>query len=212
MAVSFPVKYLSVLMAALLATFLCFWLMQILISSELTRAEDVEPVRFNTSHFSPFREIEKREARRKPQRAMPSEPPPTPDGLPNLSPTRILTESQLPNRASLADILDAAKFQLTVSPPLQDLATLVVVQPVYPFVAMLKEIEGYVLVQFTVRTNGTVTHALVLESEPGSTFDDSALSAIRKFRFRPREIGGDPIAVAGMQLRFAFTLTSAYAP
>ena len=110
MAASFPVKYLSVLMAALLATFLCFWLMQLLISSEISRAEDVAPLRFNPSHFSPFREIEKREARRKPQRAMPSEPPPTPDGLPNLSPTRILTESLLPNRASLADILDAAKF------------------------------------------------------------------------------------------------------
>lgn len=211
MAVSFPVKYLSVLTAALLATFLCFWLMQLLISSEIPRAQDVAPIRFNTSHFSPFREIEKREARRTPQRAMPSEPPPTPEGLPNLSPTRIMTESLLPNRASLADIFDAEKFQLTMTPPLKDLATLFVVQPVYPFAAVIKEIEGYVLVQFTVRTNGTVAHALVVESEPGSTFDDAALSAIRKFRFQPREVGGDPMAVAGMRLRFAFTLESSYA-
>jgi protein TonB len=212
MAVSFPVKYLSVLTAALLATFLCFWLMQLLISTEIVSLKDDSTFKFNTSHFSPIREIEKREARVKPQRAMPSEPPATPEGLPNLSHTRILTESQLPNRASLADILDANKFELNVTPPLKDLATLVVVQPVYPFAAAMKEIEGYVLVQFTVRTNGTVTDAHIMESAPGSTFDDAALRAIRKFRFQPREVGGDPMAVAGMRLRFAFTLESPYAP
>jgi len=210
--ISIPVKYLIVTTASLLATFLCFWLMQLLISMEISRSPDIVPFKITPSYFSPIREREKRESRKKLQKAMPSEPPPTPRGLPNL--TRILTttESLLPNRVSLADMLDTEKMQLEIMPPVKDLAPLFVVQPTYPFAAVMKEIEGYVLVQFTVRQNGTVANAIILDSEPRSIFDDAALGAIRKFKFLPREVGGDPMTVAAVQLRFAFTLEPAYAP
>ena len=98
-----------------------------------------------------------------------------------------------------------------MTPPVKDLAPMFVVHPIYPFAAVMKEIEGYVLVQFSVRENGSVADAIILESEPRSTFDDAALSAIRKFKFQPREVGGDPIPVEKIQLRFAFTLESTHA-
>lgn len=211
MGVSIPVKYLILTTASLLMTLLCFWLMQVLISGEISRAPDIASFKITTPLLLPIREKEKREVRRKLQKVMPSEPPITPEGLPTLNHTRILTESHFPIRASLSDIVGSEQILVNMTPPVKDLAPMFVVHPIYPFAAVMKEIEGYVLVQFSVRENGSVADAIILESEPRSTFDDAALSAIRKFKFQPREVGGDPIPVEKIQLRFAFTLESTHA-
>jgi periplasmic protein TonB len=208
--VSVPVKYLALTTAALLATFLCFWAMQFLISIEISSVPDLAAIKFTTPILSTLREKEKRPVRIRAEKILPSEPPPTPEGLPTLSKDRILTQSSLPVRFSMADILGEEQIQLDMTPPIKNLFPMVVVQPVYPFVAVMKEIEGFVLVQFSVRGNGTVANAVVLESKPRSTFDDAALSAIRKFRFQPRVVGGDPMPVAAMQMRFAFSLESSH--
>ena len=70
----------------------------------------------------------------------------------------------------------------------------------------MKEIEGYVVVNFGVRENGTVKNPVVVESSPGSLFDEAALSAIDKFRFHPRTHLGDPLAVDDVRMRFVFEL------
>ena len=209
--ISIPVKYLMLTTAASLATFLCFWLMQLLISAELSKVTEISPYKISTPFLSPIREKEKREVRKKPQKVMPSVPPPIPDGLPTLSPTRVLTESNFPIRASLSDILGSERIMINMTPPVKDLVPIFMVQPIYPFVAVVKEIEGYVLIQFSVSENGSVSDVVILDSEPRYTFDDAALSAIRKFRFTPREVGGDPITAEQIQMRFAFTMESAYA-
>lgn len=211
MGVSIPVKYLTLTTASLLATLSCFWLMQMLISMETTRATEIAPLKIATSHLSPLRKKKIREARRKAKKALPSEPPPTPKGLPRISHTRVQTASDFFNRASLADLFDVEEIHLDVMPPVKNLIPLFVVQPIYPFAAVMKEIEGYVLVEFTVRENGTVANAIIVDSEPGRLFDDAALLAIRKFKFQPREIGGDPMPSIGTLLKFAFTLESPYA-
>lgn len=211
MGVSIPAKYIALATASLLMTLFCFWLMQFLISTELSRVPDMGVFKITTPILAPIRPKERDAVREKAKKVLPSEPPPTPDGVHTLSQGRILTQSRLPVRLSIADILGKETIQLDIVPPIKDLVPIVVVHPVYPFVAMMKEIEGFVLVQFSIRRNGTVTNAIVVESEPRSTFDDAALSAIRKFKFQPREVGGDPIPADEIQIRFAFTMESFYA-
>ena len=111
----------------------------------------------------------------------------------------------------MADTLGSEVVRLDISPPVKTLVPLAVVQPVYPFSAAMKEIEGFVLVQFSVDANGIVRDAVIIDSAPGRTFDDAALSAIRKFRFQPRMIGGDAIPTQDIQMKFAFSMESSYA-
>jgi len=209
--ISFPVKYLIVSTASMLTTLLCFLLMIALISVELSKQPDLRTFNISVPVISPIRPKEKPVVREKAQKSLPFEPPPLPEGEFNQTDTRILTESSLPNRVSLADIIGEEAIQFKLTPPLSDLIPLSVVQPVYPFVAAVKEIEGYVLVQFSVLENGSVRNALIVRSEPRQIFDEAALNAVRKFKFRPRMVGGDPVPVDNIQLRFIFSMQSSYA-
>ena len=101
-------------------------------------------------------------------------------------------------------------IQLELNTPNSELLPVFVVQPTYPLRAEMREIEGYVIVQFTVREDGTVAGPFVVESEPEVIFDESALAAISRFKFKPREVNGDPVQVENVQLKFAFTLESLY--
>ncbi len=206
-----PVKYILLTTASLLMTLLCFWLMQLLISTEISRMPEIAPTKISSPLLSPLRKAKEPEVRRKAKKAMPSELPPQSEGNPLPTQTSVLTKSHYPIRASLSEILGSEQIPVNLTPPTKDLVPVFMVQPVYPFAAVVKGIEGFVIVQFSVRENGRVTDAIVVESEPRSLFDDAALSAIRKFKFQPREVGGDPMPVEAMQIRFAFTLESPYA-
>jgi TonB family protein len=76
------------------------------------------------------------------------------------------------------------------------------VEPDYP--AELGSIlGGRAVVLFTVRADGKVTDASVLEADD-VLFGDAAVEAVRKWRFRPAEIGGSPVDCR-MTLPFAFS-------
>ncbi len=204
-------RYVIIPAAAALSTIACFWLMVLLITTGITRAPDVRPSRIFTPVISPVRKPERHEVRKRPRKILPSEPPPRPEGQPLLPKTKILTTSRIFSLESMADTLGSEVVRLDISPPVRTLVPLAVIQPIYPFSAAMKEIEGFVLVQFSVDANGYVRDAVVIDSAPGRTFDDAALSAIRKFRFQPRMVGGDAISTQDIQMKFAFSMESSYA-
>ena len=86
-----------------------------------------------------------------------------------------------------------------------DLLPIVTVAPHYPPAAERRELEGYVIVAFTVTAGGTVDDVRVTESTH-SVFERAAIEAVYKFRFRPRVIGGTPVAVDGVKRRITFIL------
>ncbi|MEQ1529288.1 MAG: TonB family protein [Methylococcales bacterium] len=57
--------------------------------------------------------------------------------------------------------------------------------PRYPPVAESRGIEGWVRVEVTVATDGTVSAARVVDANPKQIFDQSALDAIRRWTFKP---------------------------
>ena len=79
------------------------------------------------------------------------------------------------------------------------------VNPQYPARAAENGVEGYVLVMFTVTSEGTTDAVTVVESSH-KMFERSAVKAAQKYRYKPRVVDGEPIAVTGVRVRIEFTL------
>ena len=87
-----------------------------------------------------------------------------------------------------------------------DVTPVVLAHPEYPARALTGNIEGWVQVRFTVTAIGTVRDAVVVESEPGTVFDDAALKAIARWRYNPRVENGEAVERIGLQYVFRFEL------
>lgn len=85
----------------------------------------------------------------------------------------------------------AATATRSVPDTAQPVASAAVLRPIsqpaprYPSSAELAGQSGEVLVEFTVGTDGSVTAARVVRSNPPRIFDHEAVKAVRKWRFQP---------------------------
>ena len=79
------------------------------------------------------------------------------------------------------------------------------VAPDYPDTAMRKGIQGYVDVHFTITAQGAVTNVAVITSDPGEVFDRAATDAVRRWRYDPRVVDGQPVD-SQSQVRLQFRL------
>ena len=80
------------------------------------------------------------------------------------------------------------------------------VEPIYPRRALMRGIEGYVLLEFVVTRTGTVRDPVVLVSEPPGYFDRAALNAVMKFKYLPRVVDGVAMDVPGVRARLVFEI------
>jgi len=64
------------------------------------------------------------------------------------------------------------------------------VPPQYPRSAQRRNTSGWVDVSFTVSRDGSVHSIEVIESTPGTIFNDAAIKAISQWRFEPVEENG----------------------
>jgi protein TonB len=72
------------------------------------------------------------------------------------------------------------------------------VEPVYPKDALKNGVRGDVRLRITVDTDGRVKLAEVISSSPPGVFEESALTAVRRWRFRPIEVDGKPVEASVM--------------
>ena len=73
------------------------------------------------------------------------------------------------------------------------------VPPEYPSVATRRHIEGWVKIEFTVKTDGTVDNAVVISAEPEDIFNEAALAAIKKWKFKEKIVDGTPVTQRAVQ-------------
>lgn len=73
-------------------------------------------------------------------------------------------------------------------------------QPEYPRSALAKRQRGFVEMHLRVGPDGSVLDVTVVRSEPEGVFDESAVKAVRKWKFKPKVVGGQPVETAGKQL------------
>ena len=73
--------------------------------------------------------------------------------------------------------------------------------------ALQRRVEGYVIVEFVVTTSGSVTDVTVVESS-APVFEQAAIEAAQKFKYKPRVVDGVAIEVSGVQNRITFKLNA----
>jgi protein TonB len=92
-----------------------------------------------------------------------------------------------------ADVIDAGHLVLVKS-----------VQPDYPREARVGAIEGWVELEFTVAESGRVKDATVRAANPRGVFDQSAISALLQWRYKPVLVDAKPVVQrARIRIRFA---------
>jgi len=82
----------------------------------------------------------------------------------------------------------------------------VVAPPVYPRRAATKGIEGYVDLMFDVTATGAVKNIRITAAQPVGVFENSAMAAIKKYKYKPQKIDGAPIATPNVQERIRYQM------
>jgi protein TonB len=194
------------ILAAVLAaatTFGLLLLMHFLIAADMKAPEEREDRKVADIHM-PERQIETKYDTEKPEKPEDPEEPPPPMPEPDFQQPDVTASALNMAAPRVAPNLDVKGIGGFASDG--EYLPIVKVQPQYPSRALSRGIEGYVIVEFTVTTNGSVKDPVVIESEPSSIFDSAAMKAALKFKYKPRVIDGEPVEVPGVRNKITFAI------
>jgi protein TonB len=88
----------------------------------------------------------------------------------------------------------------------QDVMPLVRINPDYPPRAESRGVQGWVLVQFTITSAGTVKSAVALDADPKGYFEDAAVAAVSRWKYNPKIEAGVPVERRGIRVKLTFKL------
>ena len=77
--------------------------------------------------------------------------------------------------------------------------------PIYPRRAAERGLCGSVDLRYTVTSSGTVRDPEVISST-SSMFESAAKKAALKYKYKPRQVGGKPVDVPGVEIRVSFEM------
>ena len=178
---------------------LLFWIMQSLISG----GRDLNTDRDQGLRLD-FIQVDQDELERIKER----KPPPEPEPPKKPPPPKLVVNNPDPPKQNMPK-MDMPRISLGVasgegpylggwsadSPGVDgDVIPIVRIDPQWPREALLDGISGYVILEFTIEADGSVSDAVVVESEPRRLFDRNAVRAIYKWKFKPRVVDGRPVA------------------
>jgi protein TonB len=198
-------RHATAALAALTITFGLFYFMQFLISmgsgqgANINKGNVIEFVRLKRDSDLQLR---KREL---PKKEKPPEQPPPPElqmSAPDAADANVMAIAA----PDLGINPDVGGMNLGAAPSDTDTVPLVRVPPQYPVRASERGIEGWVVVEFTIATNGTVKDPFVVDSQPARIFDRAALRAVQKWKYKPKIVDGSPVERSGIQVKFPFEL------
>lgn len=155
----------------------------------------------------------------KPQIDKPAPPPPSAPDVATAQKTSVIAGTDIAALAPSVDFSAVGSAGLARSGGLaaelssgggvdRDAVPQVRIQPDYPIGARQKGIEGWVDVQFTVGSDGSVRNPVVLNAEPKTIFDSAAIQAVRGWKYNPKIQDGKPVERAGLKVRIRFELES----
>lgn len=98
-----------------------------------------------------------------------------------------------------------------------DLVPIVAITPTYPRRAQERGTEGYVIVEFTISTEGTTKDIVAVENASftrsgelkiggGRVFESASIKAAGRLRYKPRVVDGRPVEVNNYPYKFSFNL------
>lgn len=80
------------------------------------------------------------------------------------------------------------------------------VAAVYPRRALQRGIEGFVDVEFIVTKLGSVRDPKVIQASPEGIFEQAAIDATLKYKYKPRVVNGEAMEVSGVEVRVTFEI------
>jgi len=84
------------------------------------------------------------------------------------------------------------------------LARIEYVAPKFPAATRNRQMDGWVELEFTVRTDGSTGDIVVTNSHPRNVFDSSAVRAVGQWRYKPVMLNGKPVDQrAAVRIRFS---------
>ncbi|HUF22541.1 MAG TPA: energy transducer TonB [Vicinamibacterales bacterium] len=112
-----------------------------------------------------------------------------------------MTVTITPGRTSASGIAGATPVRVggDVRQPMK----LIDVKPVYPPIALSARVQGMVIVEGVIDTQGNVSEARVLRGVP--LLNEAALDAVRQWQYTPTLLNGVPVPVI-MTMTVTFTL------
>jgi protein TonB len=197
-----------VLASGCLAAFITlglFFLMQSLIESSQERP--LEEVKGQVIDFVRVKHETEAETkkRRLPTKVKPEEQPPPPP-ISAAKSQRPETGNLSVGAPVLGPELALAGPDLTSAPADTSPIPLVRIDPMYPMRALSRGIEGWVLVEFTITSAGTVENPVVVDADPPSVFNREATKAIRRWKYKPKIVNGRPVAQPGVRTLITFEI------
>jgi len=126
-------------------------------------------------------------------------PKPKPRPQPDFSPELSRPSIDAPDPLAISIKIEPAKFSggpirgdfVFNATDLDTPPTAVVrTNPVYPYKARQRNIEGHVEVKFLVGADGTVSHLEILNSQPAGLFDAAVNKTVPHWKFRPGVLDG----------------------
>lgn len=93
-----------------------------------------------------------------------------------------------------------------VHSPEQDATPVVRMEPKYPVDAARNGIQGWVELSFSIDETGQVQDVKVLNAEPRRVFDQAAMHALKRWKYRPKVVDGKAMAQSGLAVRLDFNL------
>jgi len=173
-----------------------FWLMHLLIvgsDDPLDKNEGYKTVDF--VRLTPQEDLQTRERSKPEPPPPPDEPPPPPDLMvQQTQTTQAQQQSPVPFEMPRLDIPTnmaggpmLGEMAGSVAPGgSAELIPLVRLTPQYPQQAARAKISGWVKLRITVNPDGTVRNARAIDSDPRGLFEEAAVVAARRGKFRPR--------------------------
>jgi len=196
------VRYILGVVLGAFATFLLFLLMQALIKTDRSAFDD--SVKGKLIDFVRLEEdVDVQQKLRKPT------PPPPPDEPPPDMPTPEFDSSAQSTGVDVGAVnvdVDVNVGGVGGFSSDGEYLPIVKVAPVYPRRAQTRGIEGFVLLEFVVTRTGAVRDPVVVESKPPGIFDNAAMQAALKFKYKPKVVNGEAIDVAGVRNLITFEL------
>lgn len=197
------IRWFVSMVLALLITLVLFYLMQALIATGQQTEQTLNIVKIVDAtmpdiEMEVIREIE----RPKPLEQVDTPPPDVPDRQINMDNGPALNIQ----RAVVNIDTDLAIGGTSISITDGEMLPLVNVTPTYPTRAASRGIEGWCQVSFTVTETGGVRDVIVVDAEPAGLFDSSSVRAAEKFKFQPKVVDGQGVAVPNVQYVFRYQL------
>jgi len=202
-------RYIAAALLGGIVTFGLFFLMQQLIAMADARPKDtgkgkvIEFVRLKRDQQLQTKD------REIPDKKPPEEPPPPPPLTTSQNNKPDANASGFAQNFDLAADLGGPNVGAGTGTVDTDIIPLVRVDPTYPIRAQERGIEGWVQIEFTISPRGTVLNPKVVAYEPSSIFNQSALRAIRRWKYNPKIEDGKPVSRPGVKTRLVFRLDNA---